>query len=213
MRRARSIESAQAAVGGPLRAISKVVVIAAAVAALGLVFHQALLAAVGSYLVRPEAPEKADLVIVLAGDGEGRRILEGGELVRQGYAPQALVSGPGSVYGFHECDLAIQFAVRAGYPEQYFRHMEHDGHSTRDEAAVAAPILHHMGVHTALLVTSNFHTRRAGAVFRDVMPDIRYIVIAVPDENFSADGWWRNREGRKIALLEWTKTIANWLRL
>jgi hypothetical protein len=50
-------------------------------------------------------------------------------------------------------------------------------------------------------------------VFRDVTPDIRYVVIGVPDEYFSADGWWHNREGRKIALLEWTKTVANWFRL
>jgi uncharacterized SAM-binding protein YcdF (DUF218 family) len=117
-------------------------------AALALVFHQALLAAAGSYLVRPGVPEKADIVMVLGGDGTGRRILGGAELVRQGYAPQVLVSGPGSAYGFHECDLAIPFAIRAGYPERFFRHMEHDGHSTRDEAEVAAPVLQEMGVHT-----------------------------------------------------------------
>jgi uncharacterized SAM-binding protein YcdF (DUF218 family) len=91
--------------------------------------------------------------------------------------------------------------------------MEHDGHSTRDEAYVAAPILRQLRVHTALLVTSDFHTRRAGAVFRDVTPDISYIVVGTPDDYFSARGWWRDREGRKITLLEWTKTVANWFKI
>jgi uncharacterized SAM-binding protein YcdF (DUF218 family) len=193
-----------------MRRARNVVLICAAAAALAFVFHHALLVAVGSYLVRTDAPQKADIALVLGGDGKGRRILGGAELAREGYTPQVLVSGPGSAYGFHESDLAIQYAVRNGYPESYFRPMVHEGHSTRDEAEVAAPILRQMGAHTVLLVTSNFHTHRAGAVFRSVTPEIRYIVIGVPDDDFSVDGWWRNREGRKVALLEWTKPVANW---
>lgn len=194
-----------------MRRARNVVLICAAAVVLAWVFHHALLVAFGSYLVHTDALQKADIALVLGGDGRGRRILGGAELAREGYAPQVLVSGPGSAYGYHECDLAIQYAVRNGYPESYFRHMEHDGHSTRDEAEVAAPILRQMGVHTVLLVTSAFHTRRAGAVFRSATPEIRYIVVGVPDDYFSVDAWWRNREGRKIVFLEWTKTVANWL--
>jgi uncharacterized SAM-binding protein YcdF (DUF218 family) len=196
-----------------MRVLRVVVLIAVLLTAVGYMFHNALLGALGGYLVREQAPEKADIGIVLAGDWSGRRILEGGKLVREGYVPQILVSGPAGEYGLHECDLAIAFAVKAGYPESYFRHMEHDGHSTRDEAELAAPILRQMQIHKALLITSDFHTRRAGDVFRDVTPDISYTVVGAPDEHFSAGGWWRDREGRKIALLEWTKTVANWFRM
>jgi uncharacterized SAM-binding protein YcdF (DUF218 family) len=196
-----------------MRVVRVAVLIGASLAAAGFLFHNAVLGAVGGYLVREQAPEKADIAIVLGGDGSGRRILKAGELVREGYVPQVLVSGPGGAYGLHECDLAIAFAVKAGYPESYFRHMEHDGHSTRDEAQVAAPILRQLHVHTALLVTSDFHTRRAGDVFRNVTPDISYIVVGATDEYFSAGGWWRDREARKITLLEWTKTVANWFKL
>lgn len=188
-------------------------VIVTALVVLGYVFRTAILTAVGGYLVRDQAPEKADIAIVLGGDGSGRRILKAAELVREGYAPQVLVSGPGGAYGLHECDLAIQFAVKAGYPESFFRHMEHDGHSTRDEAEIAAPILRRLHVHTALLVTSDFHTHRAGDIFRDVTPDISYVVVGAPDQYFTAGGWWRDREARKITLLEWTKTVANWFKL
>jgi uncharacterized SAM-binding protein YcdF (DUF218 family) len=196
-----------------MRVLRVTVLILGSLAAVGYVFHNALLGAIGGYLVREQPPEKADVAIVLGGDGSGRRILAAAELEREGYVPLVLVSGPGGAYGYHECDLAIPFAVKAGYPESYFRHMEHDGHSTRDEAHVAAPILRQLRVHTALLVTSDFHTRRAGAVFRDATPDISYVVVGTPDEYFSASGWWRDREGRKITLLEWTKTVANWFNL
>jgi uncharacterized SAM-binding protein YcdF (DUF218 family) len=196
-----------------MRVVRVAVLMVVSLAAVGLVFHNAVLGAIGGYLVREQPPQKADIAIVLGGDGSGRRILKAGELVREGYVPQALVSGPGGAYGLHECELAIAFAVKAGYPESYFRHMEHDGHSTRDEALVAGPILRQLQVHTALLVTSDFHTRRAGDVFRGVTPDISYIVVGAPDEYFSAGGWWRDREARKITLLEWTKTVANWFKL
>ena len=33
-------------------------------------------------------------------------------------------------------------------------------------------------------------------------------VVAAPDEFFRADSWWRNRQGRKIAFMEWAKTFA-----
>ncbi len=56
------------------------------------------LAALGGYLVHAGPPVKADMIVVLAGDFSGNRIKVAGDLVRQGFAKQALVSGPaGSV--------------------------------------------------------------------------------------------------------------------
>ena len=96
--------------------------------------REPLLGALGSYLVKAQDPQKADMVLVLAGDGAGNRILKAAQLVRDGYAPKVLVSGPGGMYGQHECDLEIPFAVKAGYPDSYFIHFENNAHSTRDEA-------------------------------------------------------------------------------
>jgi len=33
-------------------------------------------------------------------------------------------------------------------------------------------------------------------------------VVAAPDRWFRADGWWKSREGLKIAFMEWSKTFA-----
>ena len=119
-------------------------------------FHARILSGMGAYLVHAEPPKQADIALVLAGDPLGNRILRGAELVRQGYVPKVLVSGPGPIYGLYECDLEIPFAVRAGYPASYFIHFEHMAHSTQEEAVYAAAELKKLGVKHVLLVTSNF---------------------------------------------------------
>jgi uncharacterized SAM-binding protein YcdF (DUF218 family) len=183
--------------------------IAVAAVALALAFHTQILGALGSYLVHDEPPGRADVILVLAGDASGGRILKGGELVREGYAPKAIVSGP-EVYGVHECELAIALAERAGYPASYFVHFEHGAHSTAEEAQDAAPLLRSMGAKHVLLVTSDFHTRRAGRIFRAAMPDIAFDVVGADDAHFTPNGWWKDREGRKTFVTEWMKTVAAW---
>jgi uncharacterized SAM-binding protein YcdF (DUF218 family) len=170
-----------------------------------------LLAALGSYLVKAEAPRKADIAIVLAGDVSGGRIIRAGELVREGYVPRALVSGPEGVYGYHECDLAIPFAVKSGFPENYFLHFENEAHSTAEEAQAAALELRRLGAHNVLVVTTDYHTRRSGRAYRKAAPDLNFTVVAAPDQYFTAKGWWRNREGQKTMVYESLKTVASWL--
>jgi uncharacterized SAM-binding protein YcdF (DUF218 family) len=180
----------------------------AAVIVLALIFHNAVLTALGSYLVNATGPEKADIGLVLGGDYMGNRILTAAQLVRRGYVPKVLISGPGEFYGHHECDLAIPFAVKAGYPESSFVHFENTARSTKDEAQAAVALLRQLGVHKVLLVTSDYHTRRAGRIFRAAGPDLQFVVVAAPDRSFTADGWWHSREGQKVAFLEWSKTIS-----
>ena len=184
-----------------------------AVVVAAVVLRAPVLTAAGSYLVREDGRSRADAVLVLGGDGFGRRILAGAELVKQGYAPKVYVSGPAGMYGKHECDLAIPFAVARGYQESYFVHSENNARSTREEAEAASQQLRRDGVKTVLLVTSDYHTRRAGRTFRKAAPDLTFKVAATPDEYFRADGWWRQREAQKIFLFEWEKTVAAWMGL
>lgn len=181
-----------------------------ALALLAAVLRTQILSALGGYLVQADSPQKADAALVLAGDGWGNRILAAAELARDGYVPKVLVSGPDGAYGNHECDLAIPFAVKHGYPASYFVHVEHEGRSTLAEAKAVLIEIHRMGIKRLLVVTSNFHTRRSGFIFRKLAPDLTILVVAAPDKNFTPDGWWHNREGQKTFLLEWQKTLANW---
>ena len=66
--------------------------------------------------------------------------------------------------------------------------------------------LHRRHIDSMLLVTSTYHTARAGRLFRRNPYGISVRVIASPDRD--ADNWRTNREGRKRLFLEWTKTLA-----
>ena len=162
----------------------------------------------GAFLVHADTPSHADFIVVLAGDLYGNRILRGAELVKQGYASKVLVSGPAGIYGLHECDLAIQFVVSHGYPASWFIPVPHSSHSTEEEGRAIFPVLQELQAHTVLVVTSDYHTRRAFRTLHRQWPGIDIHMIAAGDEFFSPDGWWHNREGRKTFLLEWSKTFA-----
>ena len=61
-------------------------------------------------------------------------------------------------------------------------------------------------------MTSN-HSGRARRIYlnterrRGGGPDLR--VVASTDRFFSPTAWWHNREGCKIAFMEWTKTLTS----
>ena len=187
--------------------------IASLVVVLAFVTSGFWLPSLGTILVRASPPVPADMIVVLAGDFSGNRILTAGDLVRRGFAPKALISGPSGAYGLHESDLAIPFAVGRGYPESYFLALPNDSRSTREEAAVVADALKKMHVHRVDLVTSDYHTRRAGNIFRAAAPGLEIHVVASPDVDFTVDRWWESREGRKTFLLEWMKTVATWFKM
>lgn len=164
--------------------------------------------AMGQFLVETQAPEKSDMIVVLGGDWYGNRILKAAELAKQGYAPHVLVSGGGYLYGKYEGDMAVPFAVSHGYDEKMFIKLLYPASSTRDEAGAVIPELRRRGVKKYILVTTEFHTRRAGKLFREIGPDLQLRVVPSPD-TLHWNNWWMEREGRKTFLLEWTKTVTS----
>ena len=166
------------------------------------------LASLGRFLVKADGPAPADVVVVLAGDFSGNRILTAGDLVRRGLAPRALVSGPSGAYGMSESDLAIHFAAAHGYPESYFIAVPNDSRSTVSEADVMLAAVRSRGAHRIDVVTSNYHTRRAGNIYRAKAPDLDIHMVSAPDLFFQPDTWWKNRDARKTFLFEWMKTVA-----
>jgi uncharacterized SAM-binding protein YcdF (DUF218 family) len=167
----------------------------------------------GYALIRDDGPAKADIAVVLAGDFYGHRIEKAAQLVKQGYVPQVLVSGPPpGAYGKNEADLAVEFIVREGYPPQWFIPFPDRAHSTKEEAAFLLPELRRRNVHSFLLVTSDFHSARAARTFlaaertMGYAPEMR--VVTANDEFFRPDSWWRDREAQKTVFFEWSKTIA-----
>lgn len=173
-------------------------------------FRAPLLTAAGNALVEDDGPQKAQAVVVLGGDDYGTRTLKAAELVQAGYAPYAIVSGPPSLLE-PESDRNIEFARRNGYPVSLFRSVPNDSDSTRSEAAFLGKYLQRQGIHKILLVTSNFHTRRAAHLLRIQNAELQVIAVPAPDRYFTPDGWWKSRSGLKTFFFETSKTVATWL--
>ena len=104
-------------------------------------------------------------------------------------------------------DYAIPYAVSHGFDPKLFLPLRYPVFSTREEAAVVIPELRRQGVKRYILVTNEFHSRRAGNLFRKMAPDLELRVVPSPD-TLHWNNWWRDREGRKTFLLEWTKTLT-----
>lgn len=192
------------------KSIQKTILAALAILLAGsYVLRERLLFGLGQVLVRAEAPRKADAIVVLGGDWRGSRILKAAELAEAGFAPRVLVSGVRGMYGNAEADLAIEFAVRHGAPRGIFLAAHDDVMSTEGEAEGDVRILRRMGVHSYLLVTSDYHTRRAGRAFGRVAPEMEMHTVASDDPMWNGGYWWRTREARKTWLLEMSKTLAD----
>jgi hypothetical protein len=160
----------------------------------------------GRFLV-VDAPRPSDVILVLAGE-TNRRPARAFELLAQGYAPRIVLDVPtnAKLYEFTQIQLA----------EKYIQDMPQgaavticpiDGLSTKDESRDAEKCLARVGGRTVLLVTSDYHTRRALSVFRRELPGHRYSVAAARDDEQFGPRWWMHRQWAKTFVDEWLRLI------
>lgn len=168
---------------------------------------QATLVFLGRYLVYSETPRQADLILVLAGDFFGPRVLKAAELVTQGYAPLVLISGT-PYQGRPEGEFAISFLAKQGYPTNLFESFGHNARSTIEEAAALRPELARRHAKQVILVTSAFHSRRSAIVFRLFCPGIHFISVPGAEVTYHPDRWWKDDHSRTLFYSEWIKILG-----
>ena len=176
-------------------------------------YPRPLLYPLGLYLVKADEPAKSDCIFVLAGDAHGQRILRAAELYRAGMAPKVFVSGPEGNYGYTEDELAIPFAKKNGAADVPFTGWPNKGKSTLSEGREVLPRLEEAGCRSVLVVTSDFHTRRAGSILRRVWPNLTVRMASAPTVDYDVNSWWQDRTYQKTFFFEWTKTVADWIGL
>jgi uncharacterized SAM-binding protein YcdF (DUF218 family) len=200
--------------GAVLRRFFFIFILLACVAAGAYAGRDVWLPPMAHWVIESHPPEKAEIVVVLAGDGFGRRILRAAELVEQGYAPRVLVDGAMDFYGLNEAEAAIDFAVRRGAPRKVFEAFPMEADSTIEEAKIVDDELTRRGVSKALVVTSDFHTRRSRSLFEARgSGKVRYVVVASDYPEFDPEAWWHSRQGAKTLFLEYLKTLYTWYEL
>jgi uncharacterized SAM-binding protein YcdF (DUF218 family) len=176
-----------------------------------IVFGKPVLRGIGSLYIQDGPPVAADIIVVLAGDYSGERILKGAELARQGFAPVVLADSSDAMYGRTESELSIGYAVQKGYSPNLFATAGWTAHSTVEEAKAAIAELRRRHVHRVLVVTSLWHTGRSGRIFRRLAPEMEIHMVSADDPEWHGGNWWLDRQGKKAFFLEGVKTIADYL--
>jgi hypothetical protein len=164
----------------------------------------------GSYLI-VNHPEKSDAIVMLNGDQVDKRYWRGLELLRAGYGQHLIMDvGVGQIYGHSVKELAQDFITRtAGANASQVSLCPIDGDSTKDEAPQVGTCLQQLQppVHSAILVSDDYHTRRALSIFRDRQPQYQWTAAGARNEFLFGLPWWKDREWAKTYLTEVEKTL------
>src|SRR3984957_177432 len=169
------------------------------------VFLVVLATQAGRFLV-VDAPLPSDVIVVLAGEND-RRPRRALELLQQGFGKRVLIDVPAdsTIYTFTQLDLAQKY-VQSLPQAAVVSVCPIVGLSTKAETGEVEKCLTRMNAGTVLIVTSEFHTRRALDIFRQELRARTFSVAAAYDSAQFGTHWWTHRQ--------WAKTVVDeWLRL
>lgn len=152
-------------------------------------------------------PEHADVIVVLAGETDRRPAL-GLTLLHDGYAPRMLLDVPANakLYQWDMMQLAQQY-VRGLPQSESITICPIYGLSTKAEALDVSNCLRPLGVHSILVATSDYHTRRALSTFRHEFPGMQISVAAAADPQQFGGSWWKHRQWAKLNFDEWLRLV------
>jgi hypothetical protein len=154
-----------------------------------------------------DEPQPSDVIIVLAGETHVRpaRALQ---LLSQGMAPHVFIDAEqrNLIYAEQLVDILQRYldtlpeSSRVSVCPIY-------GFSTNAEVDDVSRCLQSMQAHRVLIVTSDYHTRRASMIFRHHLPQYQFSTAGARNSSEFGDAWWTNREWAKTTFDEWTKLI------
>jgi uncharacterized SAM-binding protein YcdF (DUF218 family) len=147
---------------------------------------------------------KADALLVLSDDDfYADRATRAAELFREGKASLVVASGRRLRPTAGLVELMEHDLIERGVPKDKILRVAHDGDSTLDEAQTLANLAKAKKWHTAIVVTSNYHTRRARYIFQHVFPHgIEVRVASARDADFDPQAWWLKRKSTNLFMRE-----------
>jgi len=157
--------------------------------------------------------DKADAIIVLGDDNfYADRATRGAELFREGKAPVVVASGRRLRPNAGMAELMEHDLVERGVPRDKIVRFAHDADSTLEEAQGLARLAKERKWHSLIVVTANFHTRRARYIIRRVFPQgMEVRVASARDGDFDPERWWEKRKSIKELTREFAgMVVAVW---
>jgi len=157
--------------------------------------------------------EKSDALIVLSDDNfYADRATRAAELFREGKAPVVVASGRRLRPNAGIAELMEHDLIERGVPKDKIIRFAQDGDSTKEEAEALVKLAKSKKWRKVIVVTSNYHTRRARYIFRKVFPqDIETRVASARDGDFDPQLWWEKRKSIKELMREFAgMLVAVW---
>ncbi len=172
-----------------------------------------LLTAIAEFLIVPDRPRKADVIIVLSGDASGGRVVKGVELFKKGYAKKIIMSGGKLQWNTYEPEIMKNHAIHLGMAEGNIVIITQGG-STNNQATKLTLFMQEHGLRSALLVTSDFHSRRARYIFKKkfLKEGLDLQICTSHSKEFNPSEWWTNTNSAETVFYEYTKLIWYLLR-
>lgn len=152
------------------------------------------------------APPRSDAIVVISGDEQLARFEEGVNLFQRGLGQYLVLSGAAFDNGTSNADVMRDLAVKRGVPERAILE-EPFGEDTWGNAVHTRQVLEAHDLHSAILVTSPYHARRAKLTFDAAYhgSNIELMVHAAPDSQWRKLSWWQAPETRRLTFTELQK--------
>jgi len=153
----------------------------------------------GEGLVVEDQLERSDAIILLSDDNfYADRATRAAELYRQNLAPTVVASGFRLRPYAGISELMTHDLVERGVPKERVVPFPQDADNTREEAEALKTLARQKGWKSVIIVTSNYHTRRARYIFRKVFPgDIKVAMASARDADFDPSNWYEQRRARQ----------------
>jgi uncharacterized SAM-binding protein YcdF (DUF218 family) len=150
--------------------------------------------------------DRADAIIVLSDDNfYADRAARAADLYRHGMAPIVVASGRRLRPYAGIAELMEHDLIERGVPKDKIVRLSHNAENTKDEAQALAQQALERKWRSVIVVTSNYHTRRARYIFLHVFPAQTQVrVSGAQDGDFDPQHWWQSRKSLK----EFTRELA-----
>jgi uncharacterized SAM-binding protein YcdF (DUF218 family) len=155
-----------------------------------------LLRFVGESLVVEDPLEKSDAIVILSDDNfYADRATRAAELFRQGLAPVVVASGVRLRPNAGIAELMAHDLIERGVPREKIVAFPQDADNTREEAESLLKLLREKNWKSVIVVTSNYHTRRAKYIFTKVFAHQAAVRVAsARDGDFDPAHWYEHRK-------------------
>lgn len=109
---------------------------------------------------------------------------------------------------YYESQLTKSEIVRSGVPESVVS-VINEGTSTKEESDVILNYCRQNNVHSCIILSSDFHTRRVRSVFKKKLEkeNIKVIICGAPAQNYNESSWWESEYGMIAVNNEYVKLM------